>query len=78
METIAEPITEITEKIEKKPRVRKTTPEQQRAYYLKWRESHLQQSLANSKHCYELVKERKRKEKEVLQRAKETVVELSF
>jgi hypothetical protein len=51
MDTIIEPAV--------KKRVRNTTPEQQRAYYLKWRESHYEQSLANSKHCYKLAKERK-------------------
>jgi hypothetical protein len=46
-----------------KKRVRNTTPEQQRAHYLKWRASHYEQSLANSRHCYQLAKARKAQEK---------------
>jgi hypothetical protein len=46
-----------------KKRVRNTPPEQQRKHYLKWRANNLEKSLANSKHCYQLLKERKNQAK---------------
>ena len=45
------------------PSKKQTPPDKQRQYYLKWRASHLEQSLANSKHCYELLKARKNQQK---------------
>lgn len=68
MDTIIEPveIIEIIEPVEpaiKKKRVRNTSAEDQRRHYLKWRASHLEQSLANSKHCYQLLKARKNQQK---------------
>lgn len=56
MDTIIEPAI-------KKKRARNTTPVQQRKYYLKWRANNLEKSLANSKHCYQLLKERRNQQK---------------
>jgi hypothetical protein len=71
METITEIVTPIKPK-----RIRNTSSAKQREYYLKWRESHLQQSLANSRHSSQIYMERKRKEKEMLQRANATIAKL--